>query len=75
MIIYFSIKFYKNKDKVSAIFIPIFAVLGFSVKWVHFYLFIIPLIIKLIFFNDKEYKLLHLKEFWISSVFRRVCFF
>ena len=34
MIIYFSIKFYKNKDKVS-MFIPIFAVLGFSVKWVH----------------------------------------
>ena len=32
MLIYFSIKFYQNKDRASASFIPIFAVLGFSVS-------------------------------------------
>jgi len=69
MLIYFSIKFYQNKDRASASFIPIFAVLGFSVKWVHFYFFVIPLIIKFMFFNEKKYKLRDCKEFWISSVF------
>ncbi len=68
MLIYFSIKFYQDKNKSSAIFIPIFAVLGFSVKWVHFYFFILPLIIKLMFFSENESRLTKLKEFWISSV-------
>ena len=69
MLIYFSIKFYQDKNKSSAIFIPIFAVLGFSVKWVHFYFFVIPLIIKFMFFSKKESRLRDFKEFWISSIF------
>jgi len=69
MLIYFSIKFYQNKDKPSAVFIPIFAVIGFSVKWVHFYFFIIPLIIKLLFFSKKESRLIDIKEFWLSTIF------
>ncbi len=74
MLIYFSIKFYQNNDRASALFIPIFAVLGFSVKWVHYYFFAIPLIIKLMFFSEKEYKLRNLKQFWISSVFSSSAF-
>lgn len=69
MLIYFSIKFYKNKDKYSASLIPIIAVVGFSVKWVHYYFFVIPLVVKLMFFSDKEYKLRNLKQFWVSSFF------
>jgi len=69
MLIYFSIKFYKNNDKASASFIPIVAVLGFSVKWVHFYFFVIPLVIKFIFFRENSFKLKNLKEFWLSSFF------
>ncbi len=69
MLIYFSIKFYQDKNKSSAIFIPIFAVLGFSVKWVHFYFFVIPLIIKFMFFSKNESRLRDFKEFWISSIF------
>jgi hypothetical protein len=68
MLIYFSIKFYHDKNKSSAIFIPIFAVLGFSVKWVHYYLFLIPLIIKFIFFSKNDFRLRDFKEFWISLI-------
>ena len=70
MLIYFSIKFYKNNDRASALFIPIFAVLGFQ-KWVHYYFFAIPLIIKLMFFSEKEYKLRNLNNFGYLQYFHQ----
>lgn len=69
MIIYFSIKFYKHRDRASASFVPIFVLLGFSVKWVHYYFFVIPLVIKFMFFSEKVHRFRDFKEFWVSSVF------
>ena len=41
-------------------------VLGFYVKWVYFYIFLIPLIIKNIYFKNSDKKLYFTKEFLIS---------
>jgi len=74
MIIYFSIKYFKTQYIKSAWLIPIFVYLGFSVKWVHYYLFFVPLIIKLIFFPNCEYKLFKERAFLFSLIISSTMF-
>ena len=55
LIIYLSVNFYKNKDvnkNYYSILIPLATLLSFSVRWVNYFIFFIPLIIKLLF-NDR----------------------
>ena len=68
LLIYYSINYFKNKDVKSSILIPIIMILGFSVKWVHFYLFLIPWVIKFLFFEKSKFKLYKEKLFLISGL-------
>ena len=68
ILIYLSAKYfrYEQKNNLKKILISFFMVLGFYVKWVYFYIFFIPLIIKNIYFKNSEKKLYSTKEFLIS---------
>ena len=68
MLIYYSVKFFKHKDFKSTILIPAMMILGFSVKWVHVYLFFIPLVIKYLFFEKNKFELYKNKTFLISGI-------
>lgn len=68
ILIYLSCKYYAlvNKNHFLIIFISFFMVLGFYVKWVHFYIFLIPYIIKNLYFNQTYRKIYSTPTFLIS---------
>ena len=70
MIIFLSIKFYnhKNESKGLLIFISFFIFLAFYVRWINYYFFFIPLIMKLMFFSDSKFNLYKNKFFIFSSI-------
>ncbi len=56
IIIYLSAYFFSNnrKNYLMIFLISFFIVLGFYVKWVYFYIFLLPLIIKSLFFKESK---------------------
>jgi len=71
IIIFLSVKYYsanKNQNFISII-LPIFLLISYSIKWVNYYILILPLLIKLIFFKNKQiYKPLHKNILFIFSL-------
>ena len=71
LIIYLSVNFYKKKDvnkNYYSILIPLATLLSFSVRWVNYFIFFIPLIIKLLF-NDRlqtKNQIIKNKYFYVS---------
>ena len=71
LIIYLTVNFYKetgNNKNYYSILIPLATLLSFSVRWVNYFIFFIPLIIKLLF-NEKlltKNQILKNKYFYIS---------
>jgi hypothetical protein len=65
-IIYISSAFYGTNRNLFAFLIPLSIFIGFEVKWIHYYFFLIPLLIK--FLKKSEIKLNKNKYFIFSSI-------
>ncbi len=78
LVMNYSNKYYldKNQSKIYPILIPLFMLLGILVKWTNYYIFILPLFIKLIFEKqlNNEKKLINNKFFILSGVFSILIF-
>ena len=79
IIFYLSLKFYTSTDnKRYAIAIPLLIALGISVKWVNYFLFLIPYMAKKLLENKYKTNLVTLSKnylFIISSIFSIFTFF
>lgn len=71
LLIYLSGKYFSN-EKINNVFIILLAftsVFGFYIKWVYFYIFFVPLIVKKLFFKDINRKLYTSPSYLISTLF------
>tara|TARA_B100001175_G_C19514846_1_gene646618 strand:- start:7231 stop:8829 length:1599 start_codon:yes stop_codon:yes gene_type:complete len=57
LVIFTTFKFYEKGENKFAVLIPLTILLGILVKWTNYYLFIIPISIKLIYFTEERVKL------------------
>ena len=65
LIIYFSAAFYSTNRNMYAFMIPLSVFIGFEIKWIHFYFFALPFLIKCI--KKSEFKLYKNTFFKASS--------
>ncbi len=66
LIIYLSTIFYSTNKNVYAFFIPLAILIGFEIKWIHFYFIFLPLLIK--YLKNSEIKLYKNIYFIFSSL-------
>ncbi len=76
LLIYLSIKFYNHEknSKYLLFFITFFIFLAFYVRWVNYYFFFIPLIIKSMFFSNSRYNFYKNKFFIFSFLVNMIIF-
>tara|TARA_X000001036_G_C20670076_1_gene802138 strand:- start:561 stop:2150 length:1590 start_codon:yes stop_codon:yes gene_type:complete len=68
LFIYFLIKFYSQNQKRDILFIFIFGFLALVVRWTNYQIFLIPFVIKSLFFPDSKVKMRNNISFYISYV-------
>tara|TARA_B100000035_G_scaffold299204_1_gene293681 strand:+ start:539 stop:2128 length:1590 start_codon:yes stop_codon:yes gene_type:complete len=66
LFIYFLIKFYSHNQKKDILFIFVFGFLSFIVRWTNYQIFLIPFVIKSLFFQDSKVKMRNYLSFYVS---------
>ena len=75
LVIFTSFKFFEKGEKKFAVLVPLTILLGILVKWTNYYLLIIPLSIKLIYFTNEKVKLRKNIYFLFSTALSIIIFF
>ena len=66
LFIYFLIKFYSLNQKKYILFIFVFGFLSLIVRWTNYQIFLIPFVIKSLFFPDSKAKMRNYLSFYVS---------
>lgn len=73
-LIYFLIRFYKSGDSKYVYLISIFNFLTLITRWTNYQIFLLPFIIKELFYSSSKYKLRASLNFHLSNIFFLVVF-
>jgi|TARA_B100001094_G_C18178386_1_gene799314 hypothetical protein len=66
LVIFFTVEYFKNSKKLSAFLVPLCMLLALLVRLVNYYVLIIPLIVRIIFFN-KTAKNIYTNNYFVYS--------